>query len=74
MTSATVSSVSLLTSIRNSALDSRKEFTPLESHSTYAGDGGNGKYQLVIEGGVKALLFLTGFTKKLSLRNSKNPE
>jgi len=37
-------------------------FTPLESPSIYAGYGGNGKYQLPIEGGVKALPFLTGFT------------
>ena len=37
-------------------------FTPLESPSIYAGDGGNRKHQLLIEGGVKALPFLTGFT------------
>jgi hypothetical protein len=37
-------------------------FTPLESSSIYAGAGGNRKYQLLIEGGVKALPFLTGFT------------
>jgi len=65
MSSVTVSSVPLSTSIRNWVQDSRKRFTPLKSHSPYAGDGGNGKYQLVIEGGVKALLFLTGMTNKL---------
>jgi hypothetical protein len=37
-------------------------FTPLENRSIYAGNGGNRKHQLLIEGGVKALLFLTGFT------------
>jgi hypothetical protein len=37
-------------------------FTPLESPSIYAGDSGNRKHQLFIEGGVKALPFLTGFT------------
>ena len=37
-------------------------FTPLENPSIYAGDGGNRKHQLIIEGGVKALPFLTGFT------------
>ena len=37
-------------------------FTPLESPSIYAGGGGNRKRQLLIEGGVKALPFLTGFT------------
>ena len=36
-------------------------FTPLESPSIYAGDGGNRKHQLLIEGGVKTLPFLTGF-------------
>jgi hypothetical protein len=36
-------------------------FTPLESPNIYAGDGGNRKHQLLIEGGVKALPFLTGF-------------
>jgi len=40
-------------------------FTPLESPSIYAGDGENRKHQLLIEGGVKALPFLTGFTKML---------
>jgi hypothetical protein len=38
------------------------KFTPLESHSIYAGDGINRKHQLLIEGGVKAPSFLTGFT------------
>ena len=38
-------------------------FTPLESPSVYAGYGGNEKYQLPIEAGVKALPFLTGFMK-----------
>jgi hypothetical protein len=37
-------------------------FTPLESPSIYAGDGGNRKHQFLIEDGVKALPFLTGFT------------
>ena len=37
-------------------------FTPLESPSIYAGDGRNGKHQILIKGGVKALLFLMGFT------------
>jgi D-alanyl-D-alanine carboxypeptidase (penicillin-binding protein 5/6) len=37
-------------------------FTPLESSSIYAGDGRNRKHQLLIKGGVKALLFLMGFT------------
>ena len=36
-------------------------FTPLESPSIYAGDGRNRKHQLLIEGGVKPLPFLTGF-------------
>jgi len=35
-------------------------FTPLESPSIFAGDGGNRKHQLLIEGRVKALSFLTG--------------
>ena len=38
------------------------DFTPLESPSIYAGDGRNRKHQFLIEGGVKALPFLTGFT------------
>jgi hypothetical protein len=37
-------------------------FTPLKSPSIYTGDGENRKHQLLIEGGVKALPFLTGFT------------
>jgi hypothetical protein len=37
-------------------------FTPLESPSIYAGACGNRKHQLLLEGGVKALTFLTGFT------------
>jgi hypothetical protein len=37
-------------------------FTLLESPSIGAGDGGNRKHQLLIEGGVQALPFLTGFT------------
>ena len=36
-------------------------FTPLESPGIYAGDGRNRKHQLLIKGGVKALVFLTGF-------------
>ena len=38
-------------------------FTPLESPSIYAGDGGNRKHQLLIEGEVKALPFQTGFVQ-----------
>jgi len=38
------------------------DFTPLESPGIYAGDGRNRKHQSLIEGGVKALPFLTGFT------------
>jgi hypothetical protein len=38
------------------------KFTPLESRSIDAGDGGNRNHQLLIEGGVKARPFLTGFT------------
>jgi hypothetical protein len=38
------------------------EFTPLESPGIYAGDGKNRKHQLLIEGGVKALPFQTGYT------------
>jgi len=37
-------------------------FTPLESPSIYAGDGGRRNYQPLIKGGVKALPFLTGCT------------
>ena len=37
-------------------------FTPLESSGIYAGDVRNRKHQLLIEGGVKAPYFLTGFT------------
>jgi len=37
-------------------------FTPLESSSIYAGDGGNRKDQLLIEGSFKAPPLLTGFT------------
>ncbi len=37
-----------------------KQFTPLESPIIYAGDGGNRKHQLIMEGGVQALPFLTG--------------
>jgi len=37
-------------------------FTPLESPSIYAGDGRNRKHQLLIKGGIKALLFLMGLT------------
>jgi hypothetical protein len=36
-------------------------FTLLESPGIYAGDGGNRKYQLLVEGGVKAPPFPTGF-------------
>jgi hypothetical protein len=42
------------------------EFTPLESPSIYAADGRNRKHQLLIEGGVKALPFLKGFTPSIS--------
>jgi len=38
-------------------------FTPLESPIIYAGDGGDRKHQLLIEGWVKALPFLTGFIR-----------
>jgi len=38
-------------------------FTPLESLGIYAGDAINRKHQFLIEGGVKAPPFLTGFTK-----------
>lgn len=38
-------------------------FTPLESPSIDAGDGRNGKHQLLNEGGVKALTFLTSEVK-----------
>jgi len=37
-------------------------FTPLESPSIYAGDSRNREHQLLIEGGVIAQPFLTGFT------------
>jgi len=37
-------------------------FTPLESPSIHAGDGGNRKHQLLIEDGIKVLPFLTGLT------------
>jgi hypothetical protein len=37
-------------------------FTPLEIPSMYDGNGRNRKHRLLIEGGVKALPFLTGFT------------
>jgi hypothetical protein len=37
-------------------------FTPLESASIYAGDVRNRKHQILIEGRVKELLFLTGVT------------
>jgi len=37
-------------------------FTPLETPGIYAGDVRNRKDQLLIEGGGKALPFLTGFT------------
>jgi len=36
-------------------------FTPLENPRIYTGDVRNIKYQLLVEGGVKALPFLTGF-------------
>jgi len=44
------------------------QFTPLESPSIYTGDSGNRKHQLLIEGEVKALLFLTGLTDDRYLR------
>jgi len=37
-------------------------FAPLEGSSIHIEDGRNRKHQLLIEGGVKALPFLTGFT------------
>ena len=40
----------------------RYAFTPLESPGIYAGDAINRKHQLLIEDGVKAPSFLTGFT------------
>jgi len=40
---------------------SKDPFTPLESASIYAGDDRIRKHQLLIEGRVKALIFLTGF-------------
>jgi len=40
-------------------------FTQLENPSIYAGDIRNRKHQLLIECGVKALPFLTGFTLHL---------
>jgi hypothetical protein len=40
---------------------SKDPFTPLESPSIYAGDDRIRKHQLLIEGRVKALTFLTGF-------------
>ena len=42
-------------------------FTPLESPTIYVGDGGNRKHQLLIEGMVKAMPFLTGFTQRVIL-------
>ena len=49
------------------------QFTPLESPSIYAGDGGNRKHQLLIEDGVKAPPLLTGFTRFCRLSNSNQP-
>ena len=49
------------------------QFTPLESPSIYAGDGGNRKHQLLIEDGVKAPPLLTGFTRFRHLHNSDQP-
>jgi hypothetical protein len=43
-------------------------FTPVESPSIYAAEGGNRNHQLLIEGGVKALSFLTGFTLSIMKR------
>jgi hypothetical protein len=43
-------------------MDFEKKFNPLESPSIYGEDCGNRKHQLLIEGGVKALPFLTGLT------------
>jgi hypothetical protein len=45
-------------------------FTPVESPIIYAGDGKKRKHQLLIEGGGKALPFLTGFNK--IARNEKS--
>jgi len=50
-----------------------KQFTPLESPSIYAGDGGNRKHQLLIEGGVKPLPFLTGLTERGRQENVEDP-
>jgi len=49
------------------------QFTPLESPSIYAGDGGNRKHQLLIEDGVKAPPLLTGFTRFHRLHNNDQP-
>lgn len=47
-------------------------FTNVPKHMcNTTGGGRNIKHQLLIEGGVKALLFLTGFT--CSPRNTLNP-
>jgi len=48
---------------RNWSPNSFKTFTPLESSAIYAGDKINMKPQFLIEGGVKAPFFLTGFTE-----------
>jgi len=48
---------------RNCSPNSFNTFTPLESFGIYAGDKINMKPQFLIEGGVKAPSFLTGFTE-----------
>jgi hypothetical protein len=40
----------------------RHKFTPLENPNIYVGDSVNRKHQLLIEGRIEALPFLTGFT------------
>ena len=48
---------------RSCSPNSFKTFTPLESSGIYAGDKTNMKPQFLIESGVKAPSFLTGFTE-----------
>jgi len=49
--------------MRNCSPNSFNTFTPLESPGIYVGDAINIKPQFLIEGGVKAPPFLTGFTE-----------
>ena len=60
-------------SVKVMTVEIEKQFTPLESPSIYAGDGGNRKHQLLIEGGVKTLPFLTGFTERGRQENVEDP-